>query len=121
MFWAEKDDEVIAASILLCANGYMNYHLSGSLKKYATFASSNLLLYEAARWGNANGCKSFYLGGGVGSRDDGLLKFKKSFNRNASGHFFVGKKIYSLETYNYLCMQRGNSSGKIEFFPAYRG
>lgn len=31
VFWAEKDAQVIAASIMLTANGRMNYHLSGSL------------------------------------------------------------------------------------------
>ena len=123
VFWAEKDRAVIAASIILCANGYMNYHLSGSRKEYATFAPSNLLLYEAARWGNANGCKSFYLGGGVGSGDDGLLRFKKSFNRNTSGHFFVGKRIYDKEKYVALSEKRGMETLDEEgngFFPAYR-
>ena len=31
MFYAVKNDRVIAASIILMCKGYLNYHLSGSL------------------------------------------------------------------------------------------
>ena len=55
VFWAEKDDQVIAASIMLTANGRMNYHLSGSLREFSSLAPTNLLLYEAALWEYANG------------------------------------------------------------------
>lgn len=122
VFWAEKDDMVIAASIILCANGYMNYHLSGSRKEYTIFAPTNLLLYEAACWGSANGYRTFYLGGGVGSGDDGLLRFKKSFNRNESGHFFIGRKIYDAGKYaDLLAIRKMNTQEEMGFFPAYRG
>lgn len=122
VFWAEKDDVVIAASIILCANGYMNYHLSGSREEYATFAPTNLLLYEAACWGSVNGYTTFYLGGGVGSNDDGLLRFKKSFNRKESGYFFVGKKIYDAGKYTALLAKREfDMQVGTGFFPAYRG
>ena len=122
VFWAEKENTVIAASIILCTNGYMNYHLSGSREEYATLAPTNLLLYEAACWGSANGCKSFYLGGGVGSGNDGLLRFKKSFNRNESGHFYIGKKIYDADRYaELLAVRNVDVQEGIGFFPAYRG
>ena len=63
IFFAEKDNKIIAASIILGANGKLNYHLSGSLREYASLAPTNLLLYRVALWGNANGYKSLYLGG----------------------------------------------------------
>ena len=120
VFYAVLDGQVIAASIMLCCNGRMNYHLSGSLREYAHLAPSNLLLYEAALWGCANGCKTFYLGGGVGSGEDSLFKFKRAFYRGEDLHrFHIGKKILDPEKYNMLVQMRDDlpESG---FFPCYR-
>lgn len=36
VFYAEYEDKVIAASIMLFANGKINYHLSGSIKNYSS-------------------------------------------------------------------------------------
>ncbi len=118
IFWAEKDSQVIAASIILAANGRMNYHLSGSLREFSSLAPTNLLLYEAALWGCANGYKTFYLGGGVGSGEDSLFKFKRAFFKGELNHYSIGKKIYDHERYEkLLSMREGVDSG---FFPQYR-
>ncbi len=118
VFWAEKDGLVIAASIMLVANGYMDYHLSGSLREYSSLAATNLLLYKAALWGNANGCRTLYLGGGVGSGEDNLFKFKRAFYKGDLNHFYIGKRIYNQKKYDELVAIRG----KIEsgYFPLYR-
>lgn len=118
IFWAEKDGVVIAASIMLTANGYMNYHLSGSLREYNSCAPVNLLLYKAALWGCANGCRSLYLGGGVGSGEDSLFKFKRGFNRSELNHFYIGKKIYDVSRYEELVSLRGEMGSS--YFPLYR-
>ena len=120
VFYAVMDGKVIAASIMLMTNGRMNYHLSGSVREYANLAPSNLLLYEAALWGCANGYKSLYLGGGVGSGEDSLFKFKKSFYRlDDLPRFHIGKKIFNEELYNYLISLR-NDLPDSGFFPRYR-
>ena len=118
VFWAEKEKQVIAASIVLLANGHMNYHLSGSKEEYSSMAPTNLLLYEAALWGNANGYKTLYLGGGVGSGDDSLFKFKKAFYRCELPHFYIGKRIYDEIAYSKLVSIRKPSESV--FFPQYR-
>lgn len=120
VFWAEKDGLVIAASIMLAVNGYMNYHLSGSLKEYSTLAPTNLLLYEAALWGYSNGCRTLYLGGGVGSGEDSLFKFKRAFYKGDLNHFYIGKKCYNQRLYDELVNYR-DSIGNDHFFPKYRG
>lgn len=120
VFWAEKEGEVIAASIMLSANGFMNYHLSGSVREYSSLAPTNLLLYEAALWGYANGYRSLYLGGGVGSGEDGLLKFKKSFYRGDLNRFYIGKKVFNQVKYEKLVKLRTEIENK-GFFPMYRG
>lgn len=118
VFWAEKDKKVIAASIMLAANKKMNYHLSGSLREFNSLAPSNLLLYKAALWGCENGYETFYLGGGVGSGEDNLFKFKRSFFKGNLNHFYIGKKIYNKGKYDFLSEVRGPV--KSGFFPKYR-
>lgn len=121
VFYAVFENRIIAASIMLSANGYMNYHLSGSLREYQHLAPTNLLLYEAALWGCANGCKTLYLGGGVGSGEDNLYKFKKSFYREDDlKHFYIGKKIYKENIYQELVNMRKDVDNS-NFFPKYRG
>ena len=79
MFYAVLDDEIIAMSIILMCNGRMHYHLSGSVLKYRNLNATNLILYEAAIYGAKHDYKILHLGGGVGSGEDPLYKFKKTF------------------------------------------
>ena len=121
VFYAVLEDKVIAASVMLTANGRMNYHLSGSVREYAHLAPTNLLLYEAALWGCANGCKTLYLGGGVGSGEDSLFKFKKAFYRlDDLYRFHIGRKIFDYDTYDNLLSMR-NDIKNDGYFPQYRG
>lgn len=119
VFWAEKEGQVIAASIMLATNRRMNYHLSGSLREFSSLAPTNLLLYEAALWGCANGYKTLYLGGGVGSQEDSLFKFKRAFYRGELNHFYIGKKVFDSQKYDALVQMR--EPIKSSFFPLYRG
>lgn len=119
IFYAVKDGEIIAASIMIAANGKMNYHLSGSKFEYRNLAPSNLLLYKAALWGCANGYKSFHMGGGVGSGEDNLFKFKKSFYRKDDlCRFYIGKKVYLQDKYDELLALREPTNSN--YFPKYR-
>lgn len=120
VFYAELNEKIIAASIMIYANGKLNYHLSGSLREYQNLAPSNLLLWKAAEWGNEIGCATFHLGGGVGSGEDSLFKFKKAFYRGDLCRYHIGKKIFNKEKYDYLLKTRGEivASG---YFPEYRG
>jgi len=119
IFYAELNGAIIAASIIFFANGKMNYHLSGSLREFQKLAPSNLLLWKAAEWGNGLGLKTFHLGGGVGSTEDSLFRFKKAFYRGELCRYHIGKRIFSLSEYKHLCNMRKISS--TGFFPEYRG
>lgn len=118
VFYAVKDNEIIAAAIMLGANGMMDYHLSGSLREYSNLAATNLILYKTALWGCANGYKSLYLGGGVGSGEDSLFKFKRAFYKGDLNHFYIGKKIFIKEKYDALVSMREETESS--FFPKYR-
>lgn len=124
MFYAEFENEIIAMSIILFANNRMHYHLSGAKFEFRPLAPTNLLLYEAARWGCEQGFESFHLGGGLGSGEDGLYKFKQAFNRKSGIQFSIGKQIILPEIYDQLVEIRKEKdvdfNSKSSFFPLYR-
>ena len=59
------------------------------------------------------------MGGGVGSKEDSLYKFKSAFNRNETKQFAIGKKIYLHDVYKNL-VQIKNPDLESDFFPKYR-
>ena len=124
MFYAMYEGRPIAMSIMIFANGRLNYHLSGSDIEYRNLAPSNLLLYKAALWGYEQGCKTFHLGGGVGSAEDNLYKFKAAFNKNSDYQFSIGKEIFDQEKYDELVALRAKQdpdfNPESKFFPLYR-
>jgi hypothetical protein len=124
MFYAMYEGQPIAMSIMIFANGRLNYHLSGSDIEYRNLAPSNLLLYKAALWGFEQGCKTFHLGGGVGSGEDNLYKFKAAFNKNSDYQFSIGKEIFDQAKYDELVTLRAkqdpNFDPESKYFPLYR-
>lgn len=124
MFYAVLNNEIIAMSIMLFVNGQMHYHLSGSMIEYRNLAPSNLLLYKAALWGFEHGYKTFHLGGGVGSGEDNLYKFKAAFNRNSNYQFSIGKEIFDQVKYDELIADRiakdKDFNKESKYFPLYR-
>ena len=124
MFYAVLNGEIIAMSIMLFGNKQMHYHLSGSMIEYRNLAPSNLLLYKAALWGYEHGFKTFHLGGGVGSGEDNLYKFKAAFNKVSDYQFSIGKQIFNQEKYDELVKIRKESDPNFDetshFFPLYR-
>lgn len=124
MFYAVYEGQIIAMSIMLFGNKQMHYHLSGSVLEFRNLAPSNLLLYKAALWGCEQGYKTFHLGGGVGSGEDNLYKFKAAFNKMSDYQFSIGKQIFNEEKYDKLVKIRRESDPSFDetsrFFPLYR-
>lgn len=124
MFYATYEGKIIAMSIMLFANKQMHYHLSGSVFEYRNLAPSNLLLYKAALWGCEHGFKTLHLGGGVGSGEDNLYKFKAAFNRKSDYQFSIAKMIFNQEKYDALIEERAKCDTEFNresnFFPVYR-
>ena len=118
VFWAEKDGQIIAAYIMIFANGRMTYHLSGSLEEFNSLAPGNLIMVTAALWGSANGYRTLLLGGGVGSQEDNLFRFKKTFYKGKKNSFFIGRKIIDRDKYETLISLR--DPPESTFFPQYR-
>jgi len=121
----DRDDAVVAATLLLIDREAVHYHLSGSLTPAARAGANNLMLWSAMRWAAASGHRRFHLGGGT-SRGDGLFKFKASFGGNARP-FNVGRLIVLPDAYDRLVSARSRELGvpndalrAASFFPAYR-
>lgn len=123
IFYAVYEEKIISMAMILFGSDIMHYHLSASNKEFNRTSATNFLLYEAACWGCENGYKKFHLGGGLGSSEDNLFKFKRAFNKNSNTYFSFGKKIFNYEKYNELVSIRsinGDFDKNTQFFPSYR-
>ena len=68
---------------------------------------------------NSSGSGGF-MGGGVGSGEDGLFKFKRSFYSGPEQYrFHIGRKIFDQEKYDQLTQMRTDLP-ESNFFPKYR-
>ncbi len=108
LFCAFSAGEIISAAIILHGNKRMHYHLSGSDGVSRQFSPNSLLLYTAACWGADNGYEKFHLGGGV-EADDSLFLFKKSFNKKGQLNFYIGRNIFSSESFDALVRLRADA------------
>lgn len=124
VFYAVYQNKIIAASIILFCNSQVHYHLSGSLIEYRNLNPTNLLLFEVAVWAAQNGYRTFHLGGGVGSGEDPLFRFKKAFNKTSGNQFSISKDIFNKRRYLDLVEVRRNANPQFNeesnFFPLYR-
>lgn len=120
LFTVYLGDTAIASSIMLYAGKYMNYHLSGQFFDYRRYAGTNMILYEAAKWGCEHGYEWLHLGGGLGAQEGSLYDFKKSFYKKGEDKMFhVGRKILNPQLYDELVNMRGELP-ESNFFPRYR-
>lgn len=127
LFAAEKDGEICSAALFVETKGIVQYHLSGSHAAYRNLAPSKLVLDEARIWANQIGAHCLHLGGGVGSHNDDLFRFKAGFSRKRH-QFFVWNWIVNPSQYNDLVKPTvessqgcGRSGDASAFFPLYRG
>lgn len=105
LLYAVHEERIIGGGIFFYANGFMHYHLAATLEQYRNLASSNLLVYEAALWANANGISKLHLGGGL-KQNDSLWGFKKQFNKHGILPFHVGRVIWNKQVYQDLLSLR---------------
>ena len=119
IFFAEYEDKPIAATIILKCNDKLTYHFSGVITEYRNLQGTSLMLYEVAKWGCQNGYKTFHLGGGVGSKEDNLYKYKAAFNRKGELQYSLGRRIFNKNKYDYLVSLRDGEL-RDNFFPLYR-
>ncbi|CAM5185053.1 hypothetical protein UACE39S_01444 [Ureibacillus acetophenoni] len=116
------EGKVISTELVLYGSENCYSFLGGTDEEYFHLNVNNLLKYEIIKWAKNKGLKRFILGGGYGA-DDGIFNYKKGFAPNGIFDFYIGKKIFNKEKYNYLVQLRNmdkNFDEKSKFFPLYR-
>ena len=115
---ARFGDELAAAALCFATSPWLHYHVSGTSERGREAAAANLVLFEAACWGQNQGLEQFHLGGGAGGREDTLFHFKQRFFPDGRRQASVGKLVHDAEAYRALT---GMPEVRLDgYFPAYR-
>jgi hypothetical protein len=123
LFVAEDGEgETAAAGLFTRCCGIVQYHLSGSDSRHLSRAPTKLLVHEALRWAHEDGAHVAHLGGGVGSSEDALFRFKAGFSKDRA-HFRTWRAVFDAPAYDGLMASWRARTGATEpgsFFPGYR-
>lgn len=116
----KKDDVITCAALFMRSRNIVQYHLGGTVLEFMKDAPIKLVIDKAierysGKYDNLN------LGGGVGSQEDSLFKFKLGFS-STTKRFSSLRIINDLKKYNNLCQNYSKSEKKdlTQFFPLYR-
>lgn len=134
IYSAVYEGKIISSVLVIYGAKNANAHLSCSLNEYMDFGSKDLVFYEAACDLYRKGFEKLHLGGGYGTQDDTLLKFKKKFNRKGLIDYYVARRVYFPELYDELVSMRKaeiirthldadnmvNVDAVNDYFPKYR-
>lgn len=113
------DNKCIASGLYFIYKNFMHAHLSGTNHNYLYLSPAYILKYLTLEWGKTHNIDFIHYGGGTtNSEDDSLLKFKSKFTKEGFFDFYIGKKIFNKEVYDYL-VEKTKTEDK-EFFPKYR-
>jgi hypothetical protein len=120
-------DTTAAAGLFVETSGIVQYHLSGTDARFSHYAPTKLLLHHMRDWAKQRGNRWFALGGGLGSENDTLFRFKAGFSP-LRFPFRTLRLVLRPHEYNRLVQSmagggRVNDIGPAvtnEYFPAYR-
>lgn len=115
---------IIGAAIFIKKGHIVQYHLSGLSQDTFDVDPIKLIIDEMRIKATKEGFKYLNLGGGKGSKEDSLFRFKSSFSKDFKT-FKIWKHIVDEEAYNTLVNKHfdgvtGIDPDNIHFFPAYR-
>lgn len=117
-----KTGKVAGGSMFTKKGSFVQYHLSGTNERYLDLNPVKLLIDEMRLIGVRENFSYFNLGGGVGSREDGLFYFKTGFSKE-SIPFKVWKYTVNPKIYENLVRQRNDIpyyNDTLAYFPRYR-
>jgi lipid II:glycine glycyltransferase (peptidoglycan interpeptide bridge formation enzyme) len=122
-FYAEYNEQIIAAELMIYDQGCAYPFLGGGRSEYFQLGINNLLTHQSIIWAKKRGIKRYLLGGSV-SPDDGVIAFKKSFAHDDTQEvdYYVGKHTFNEEVYKMLINRRNFVSDSIDedYYPLYR-
>jgi lipid II:glycine glycyltransferase (peptidoglycan interpeptide bridge formation enzyme) len=93
--------------------------LSGRINDRKGIFPTDLILWEAIKWGKNKKLQFLNLGGGMNHQNDTLFNYKKGFS-NIVKKNYIGSKIFNLEKYIEFSSINKCEPNKDYFFPIYR-
>jgi hypothetical protein len=116
-----KNNGVIAsAALFMKSSDVIQYHLGGTSTDFMKDAPIKLIIDKAIqRYIGKHDVLN--LGGGIGSKEDSLFKFKEGYS-SITKRFSTLRIVNDLKKYNNLCQNFSKSEKKdfSQFFPLYR-
>ena len=121
LFVCKRAKEFACGGVFAWCNGFVQYHLAGTVACYLRQGPMKLLLDEVRQWGARAGAAILHLGGGMAASRDGLFFFKAGFSRRRAS-FCTWRWILDEPAVATLCTARGGAGGSLDvpFFPPYR-
>jgi hypothetical protein len=126
LYFARLNGQAVSASMFFMTGRIIQYHLSGTPVEFFPLNGGKLILDELRQLGAKNGFSWLHLGGGVGSSEDSLYRFKAGFSK-VRQQFEVSRMIVDQDIYSELCekrKKRANDTGQslldTNYFPKYR-
>ena len=123
-----ESNTFIGGAMFIKKNNIAQYHLAGSKSDYLHLNPIKILIDEMRITSSEENYSFLNLGGGLGSIEDSLFRFKSSFSKNLKP-FQLWKFIVNKEVYDKLSKKNKttNTCTSIEyineckdFFPCYR-
>ena len=123
LFTAHAPDGTVASATLFFANGdIVEYHLGGTMQEARHAAASKLIFDAAIPHFQRSGAKYLHIGGGYGSAEDSLFRFKSGFSRDLFTYSTI-RLICDQDVYAQLSRKKETEAGEklaADFFPLYR-
>lgn len=120
MFHVHCGERIVGSTVVFMTDGIIQYHLGGWALDTGNLSPLRILVEHLRLWGKENGYRWVHLGGGVGARDDSLLRFKRSFSKSEFD-YYISRVIVDQSRYDSVCAAAGCDIAQDGFFPAYRG
>lgn len=115
--------ELAAAGLVTSRCGLVEIHLAATADDYLRSAPSKMMFEAVRTWARANKEDMVHLGGGVGCRNDSLLRFKSGFSKERAV-FFTFRMVFDEERHASLLRRWEEGGGTMGddplFFPRYR-
>lgn len=126
LYFALADKQIVSTSMFFITGKIIQYHLSGTPSELFKYNGAKVILDYVRSWGANNGFSWLHLGGGVGSTEDSLFRFKAGFSKVRCS-FEVVRMVVNWQAYADISQKRrkwlADNEGSVqqpEYFPEYR-
>ena len=118
-----QGDDLVSTELVLQSEQYLYSYLGGTRKDAFAHAPNDLLKHAIITYGREQGKRGYVLGGGY-TPDDGIFKYKKTFDKDGVQPFYGVRLVADPQAYRELVTARQAHFPDVQFpahfFPAYR-